>query len=126
MALWILSETGATQGTLPPSGAPAPTATKPLAAPAQPSSPRNASYTITARLDPGSRTLKGEQLVTWRNITTVTVNNLRVHLYYNAWRNTRSTWLRESLLSGDSFDRHRSEGWGWTDVTSLKLVRASG
>jgi hypothetical protein len=126
MALWILSETGATQGTLPPPGAAAPSATKPPAVPAQPRSPRNASYTITARLDPGSRTLKGEQLVTWRNISTVTVNNLRLHLYFNAWRNTRSTWLRESLLSGDSFDRHRSEGWGWTDVTSLKLVRASG
>ena len=83
-----------------------PSQTQPLvappAAPAQPRSPRNASYTITARLDPGSRTLKGEQLVTWRNVSTVTVNNLRFHLYYNAWRNTRSTWLRESLLSGDS------------------------
>ncbi len=115
------------QGTVPP---PAPPATQPLAAPpaapAQPRSPRNASYTITARLDPGSRTLKGEQLVTWRNVSTVTVSNLRLHLYYNAWRNTRSTWLRESLLGGDSLGRRRSDDWGWTDVTSLKLVRASG
>jgi hypothetical protein len=54
-------------------------------------SPRNASYTITARLDPASRTLTGEALLTWRNTSTIPATNLRFHLYYNAWRNTRSS-----------------------------------
>ena len=94
--------------------------------PAAPS-PRNASYTITARLDPASRTLTGEQLLTWRNTSTIPATSLRFHLYYNAWRNTRSTWMRESALAGDSDTVDRPEAdWGWIDVTSLKLVGTGG
>ena len=90
-------------------------------------SPRNASYTITARLDPASRTLTGEQLLTWRNTSTIPATNLRFHLYYNAWRNTRSSWMRELALAGDLELADRPEpDWGWIDVTSLKLVGTSG
>ena len=90
-------------------------------------SPRNASYTITARLDPASRTLTGEQLLTWRNTSSIPATSLRFHLYYNAWRNTRSTWMRESALAGFPELAERPEAdWGWIDVTSLKLVGTSG
>ena len=90
-------------------------------------SPRNASYTITARLDPASRTLTGEQLLTWRNTSSIPATSLRFHLYYNAWRNTRSTWMREAALMGLSELAERPEAdWGWIDVTSLKLVGTSG
>ena len=123
IALLILSEAGATLGP-PPQPSPAAAAAPPQAQQAR--SPRNASYTITARLDPGSRTLKGEQLVTWRNVSTATATYLRVHLYYNAWRNSQSTWLRESRLSGEWFGVSRPSDWGWIDVTSLKLIRSDG
>ena len=90
-------------------------------------SPRNASYTITARLDPASRTLTGEQLLTWRNTSSIPATSLRFHLYYNAWRNTRSTWMREIVLAGLPELAERPEAdWGWIDVTSLKLVGTSG
>ncbi len=62
-------------------------------------SPRNANYTIAARLDPASRTLTGNQRLSWRNISNVPAATLRFHLYYNAWRNTKSTWMRERLLA---------------------------
>ena len=90
-------------------------------------SPRNASYTITARLDPASRTLTGEQLLTWRNTSSIPATSLRFHLYYNAWRNTRSTWMREIVLAGFPELAERPEAdWGWIDVTSLKLVGTRG
>ena len=110
----------------PPPRDPAPAApAAPGAAAAR--SPRNANYAITARLDPASRTLKGEQLVTWRNTASVPAPTLRFHLYYNAWRNTRSTWMRERLLAGDTEIATRpASDWGWIDVTSLKIVRANG
>ncbi len=60
-----------------------------------PRSPRNASYAITARLDPGSRTITGDEILTWRNTSNTPASTLRFHLYYNAWRNTASTWMRE-------------------------------
>jgi hypothetical protein len=103
----------------------APTAVSPRATKAL--SPRNANYTITARLDPASRTLTGEELLTWRNIAPMAATSLRFHLYYNAWRNTRSTWIREQVLAGDtSVDETPESDWGWIDITSMKLVGTSG
>ena len=58
-------------------------------------SPRNASYTITARLDPASRTHHGRADPDLAQHLDHPGHELRFHLYYNAWRNTRSTWMRE-------------------------------
>jgi hypothetical protein len=86
-------------------------------------SPRNASYAITARLDPASRTLSGDELLTWRNTSAASTSTLRFHLYYNAWRNTRSTWMRERRLAGSADLAERQEAdWGWIDVTSLRVI----
>ena len=54
-------------------------------------SPRNASYAIDATLDPATRTITGSEVITWRNVTSRTVDDLRFHLYWNAWRDDRST-----------------------------------
>jgi hypothetical protein len=98
--------------------------------PAHPSgalSPRNASYEISARLVPDTRTLTGEALLTWRNISSIPATTLRFHLYYNAWRNTRSTWMRERLLAADSDLSERPEAdWGWIDVTALRVIEGAG
>jgi hypothetical protein len=63
-----------------------------------PLSPRNASYVIDARLDPANRTITGSEVILWRNITTKPATELQFHLYWNAWRDDRSTWLREATL----------------------------
>ena len=76
-----------------PAQSPAPTV--PQARPERTLSPRNASYTIKARLDPASRTIRGDEILTWRNTSSRAATTLQFHLYYNAWRNTRSTWMRE-------------------------------
>jgi hypothetical protein len=90
-------------------------------------SPRNANYTITARLDPASRTLKGDALITWRNIAPIPATSLRFHLYYNAWRNTRSSWMRERLLAGNRDLAERPpDDWGWIDITSIRAIGAGG
>ena len=103
---------------------PASSSSKPAATPR---SPRNASYTITARLDPASRMLNGEELLTWRNTSANPTSHLRFHLYYNAWRNTRSTWIREEILGGNTDIAERPESdWSWIDVTSVKLISATG
>jgi len=110
--------------------APAPQ-TAPAAA-GQPSAPaprsaRNANYTITARLDPGSRTLKGDELIAWRNMSSAPATSLRFHLYYNAWRNTRSSWMRERQLAGNTELAKRPESdWGWIDITGLRLIDVNG
>src|SRR5262245_16326306 len=72
-----------------------------------PRSPRNANYTITARLDPATRTITGSEVITWRNITRRTAAELQFHLYWNAWKNTRSTFMREQALGGFGGDAAR-------------------
>jgi Peptidase family M1 domain len=89
----------------------------------EPRSPRNASYTIDARLNPRERLLAGDERLTWRNTAAIPAETLRFHLYYNAWRNTASSWMRErGLVPGDpDAARRRDTDWGWIDVSSVRL-----
>ena len=70
-----------------------------VAADAQALSPRNANYTIDVRLDTRARTLAGRQTLVWTNTTSAPATELQFHLYYNAWRNQSSTWMREYKLT---------------------------
>ncbi len=103
----------------------------PVAAPAaaaEPLSPRNASYEIKVALDPEARTLTGSQVLTWRNIQTEATSELWFHLYWNAWRNDQSTWMREDRLRERS-DRGKDiheEDWSWIEVDSVRLLEGSG
>jgi hypothetical protein len=63
-----------------------------------PLSARNANYVIDATLDPVRRIITGSEVIIWRNITTKPATELQFHLYWNAWRDDRSTWLRETKL----------------------------
>ena len=87
-------------------------------------SPRNANYSIDVELDPATRTITGREVLTWRNISRVPAPELRFHLYYNAWLNDRSTWMRERIRVSGPPDR-RADDWGWIDVTAIRLL-ASG
>ena len=90
-------------------------------------SARNANYTIRARLDPRTRTIQGDEILTWRNTSALTASTLQFHLYYNAWRNTASSWMREQRLAGDADEPepHPSD-WGWIDVTRLRVTGGAG
>lgn len=79
-----------------------------------------ASYDIRASLDAQSHTIAGEQTLTWVNASPDSVPALQFHLYLNAFRNSRSTFFRESggQLRGD---RATGDGWGWIQVDSMRL-----
>src|SRR6185312_16312975 len=65
-------------------------------------SPRNASYDIDVRLEPADRSLHGRERIHWRNVSANPTSELQLHLYWNAWRNAESTWLRERRLGGNT------------------------
>jgi hypothetical protein len=110
--------------------APASRAASPLdetPTPAQPRSPRNANYTIDARLDPAARTITASETIVWRNITAATAAELRFHLYWNAWKDARSTFMRESELSpapGRGASR-RPDEWSRVDVSAIRITAPS-
>ena len=57
-------------------------------------SPRNASYTIEARLDPEKRTITGSLVLDWKNTSDQALASFPFHLYWNAFRNNLSTTAR--------------------------------
>jgi aminopeptidase N len=101
--------------------APAPTAT-----PSEGTlSPRNANYEIDARLDHDAKTITGRETIRWRNVTGQPTSVLQLHLYWNAWRNADSTWMRERRLTG-AFDPPREGDWSAIDVTAFRVRESSG
>ena len=92
--------------------------------PAGARSPRNANYDIDVTLDHAARTLTGRETIRWRNISANPTSELQFHLYWNAWRNMDSTWLRERRLAGN-VTPVRDDAWGSIDVTRLRVQRAT-
>lgn len=89
----------------------------------QPLSPRIASYDIQVTLDADKKRLAGRETLTWRNASADTIRELPFHLYLNAFKNTRSTFMRESggQLRGDRIDTDNTGSWGWIEVNTLKI-----
>lgn len=89
--------------------------------PAGPLSPRNANYTMEVQYDPDTKRIEGHQVLRWTNVTEHPTSELRYHLYYNAWRNDDSSFLRRSREGGRSYAHYRDEDWGFVDVHELRL-----
>src|SRR5690606_10532483 len=92
-----------------------------------PRSPRNANYVLSARLDPVARTIVGEGHLTWRNTTGTPASELRLHLYWNAWRDTDSTWMHGRQRAGDTDVVHRpAADRGAIELTDLRILTPAG
>jgi hypothetical protein len=82
--------------------------------------PPVASYQITCRLDAEKKTVEGTQVLTWKNTTSKPATTLRFHLYLNAFRNTLSTFWKDSR--GESRDgKLPPDSWG-----SIEILRMTG
>ena len=89
-------------------------------------SARNANYDIDVRLDHATRTLTGVAVIRWRNIGQGPADFLRMHLYWNAWRNTASTWMREEMLPGGGEGDRPPDDWSYISITALALANPDG
>ncbi len=90
---------------------------------AQPVRPPVVEYRINASLDPKTHVVTGRERVVWRNPSGDRVPELRFHLYLNAFKNNRSTFMRESggQLRGDRAGT-KPEDWGAIDLVSMKTA----
>ncbi len=77
------------------------------------------SYVIEVELDPVTHRLTGREVVRWTNTSSVTTDELRLHLYLNAFASNATTFMRElgggTLRSGLDADLE----WGWIEVDRL-------
>ncbi len=79
-----------------------------------------ASYDLKVSLDPKAHMLHGSETLTWLNDSPDTVPALRFHLYMNAFKNQKSTFMRESGGESRGYEFAKRE-WGWVDVKSMRL-----
>ncbi|TAK11340.1 MAG: M1 family peptidase [Acidobacteria bacterium] len=89
--------------------------------PTEARSPRNANYTLNAALDTSTHTISGDGKIAWRNITKNPTSELRFHLYWNAWRDDHSSWIRETKLGRASAAGRPAADRGSIDLKSLTL-----
>ncbi len=85
-------------------------------------SPRNASYTIEARLDPEKRTIAGTLVLEWRNTSDQALSTFPFHLYWNAFRNNFSTTARGEGRRAPGDRRREDRTFGWIQVRSVRLL----
>ncbi|MDQ2970499.1 MAG: M1 family peptidase, partial [Acidobacteriota bacterium] len=86
--------------------------------------PPTASYEISCRLDPEKKMVEGTELLTWTNRTAHPAATLQFHLYLNAFRNTRSTFHRESAGRARGTDRI-PDSWGSIEITRMTFADGS-
>lgn len=101
-----------------------PAAAQPSTTDGRPLSERRVSYDIDVTLDPDTRVVAGRERLTWRNPDRVPVDELQFHLYLNAFKNERSTFMRESG------GQHRGfvtvdDAWGGIEITRMTLLGAA-
>ncbi len=88
-------------------------------APPAPSGPV-VRYDIQARLVPESKTIQGREVLIWRNDSEAPVGELLFHLYLNAFKNNRSTFMTERGGAHRGFTAG-PDGWGWINVDEIGI-----
>jgi hypothetical protein len=93
----------------------------------EPLSRRVVSYRIEASLDTGRHTVVGRETIAYRNDTRIPMTDLKLHLYPNAFSNTRSTFMRgidwEDEETRTRLERMaREETWGSMRIASIRIA----
>ncbi|HEX7669954.1 MAG TPA: M1 family metallopeptidase, partial [Polyangiaceae bacterium] len=78
-----------------------------------------ASYTLSARLDDTAHTIEGHGTIEWENASEKPATELYFHLYLNAFKNSRTVFLRAPFGGGRS--GHGATHWGYIDVKRLAV-----
>ena len=81
-------------------------------------------YEIRVELDDPAKMLRGTEEIVWTNRTREAVPDMLFHLYWNAFKNSDSTFFRE-VAEETLFARGeepKDGDWGWVDVTDIRLA----
>ena len=80
------------------------------------------NYKIDARLDSQAKTVKGHEVIVWRNHTNDTIPDLQFHLYLNAFKNNKSTFMKEGGAESRRVKfRNKADSWGYEEVHRIKV-----
>jgi len=84
-------------------------------------------YEIWVELDDTEKTLLGKEEIVWTNPTAEAVPDMLLHLYWNAFKNEDSAFLREAAAESmfSRGDAPEDGEWGWIDITDIRLADGS-
>jgi hypothetical protein len=86
--------------------------------------PQIANYTMDVRLDTHQKMLKGKERLVWTNMFEEPISELWFHLYWNAFKNNKSTLIKEAVRSGKrSFAEWEDDDWGYCNVQAIKIIK---
>ncbi len=84
-------------------------------------------YEIWVELDAAEKVLLGKEEIVWTNPTKDTVPDMLLHLYWNAFKNEASAYLREAaeetMFRGG--EAPKDGEWGYIDITDIRLADGS-
>ena len=83
-----------------------------------------ASYTLTAHLDDDAHSVDGRGTITWENASSRPTSELYLHLYLNAFKNSRTVFLRSPF--GEGRTGKGAKHWGYVDVKKLSVREFGG
>ncbi len=79
---------------------------------------RNANYDIKLTLDHEAKKITATETLIWINHSPDTIQEMRLYMYLNAFKNTNSTFLGGTTnVFGQTFEDRTAEEWGWIEVT---------
>lgn len=80
-------------------------------------SPRIANYNMDITLDVDTKMIQGKTQLTWTNPSENVVDHLLFHIYYNAFKNSNSTFMKErGVPSFLTQNIDEDCGWGWSKM----------
>jgi hypothetical protein len=74
-------------------------------------------------LDTQAHLISGSEILTWTNDTFEAADELWFHLYWNAFQNNMSTYLRESSRTERRIAGFKEEDWGYCRVEKIEIVQ---
>ncbi len=81
-----------------------------------------ANYEMDVVLDVESKRLRGVMQLTWRNATYFPATELQFHLYYNAWRNDKSSFLHSVRYRDKDLSHFTGDDWGYCDIQTMRIL----
>lgn len=92
----------------------------------QPLSPRTASYDMQLSLDTEQHRVEARQTLTFTNPSADTIWTMPFHMYYNAFKNNKTTFLTGALGVPISKPQEAIDNGEWAWITVKKVVDGQG
>ena len=86
--------------------------------------PQIANYFMDVTLDPEQNSISGKEWVTWTNASESPATEIWFHLYWNAFQNNRSTFLRERAQRGGGITGYGPGDWGYCRVSAIRIIES--